>query len=801
MQILRINKIKNYRIYQDWGMAHDECFEKFNVIYGSNGSGKSTLASLLSTLADGDWSSGTILKVRDEDTQQDRNISDTDSTLTNSLCVFNEDYILKNLRFDKGETESLLYLGRESIDNQKRREELEEAINTANRSTIPQFEKQLRDAEKKLESLGRNGAKDVVQKLQHIDDRYNGRRYNRKHFLEALDKDSKNSGKCDPSDEDEQNESSNNSILDINQKIKNIAHPAEDKINEILALRIPLNDINSQVSSILAQTVTSEAIEALKNNHAAATWVQKGMQIHNAGDQCLFCEGVYTAERVSRLNRHFDESMIQIQQNIDTLDTQISKYEEQCEQFATFLHPPRSLNNERTKSWLDQVDTVRRNVTAVKEYLISLHNELARKQKKLFQPLDFNDASIEDTLSGDVDTEAINEIIREHNRDIDNYEELKNQVCSDVVEYYVEQVRKNYEASKKAVQEAEKKLKSTKDGLEKNKAELQILQNSQQDRTHFAKLLTTDLHHYFGRDELTLELTGEAYSILRNGETAKHLSEGERRSIALLYFLRDIDSNGAKLSKRIVVIDDPVSSIDDNSALSAFTYIYKKCITTFDIQNTKNKDKNIGQLFILTHNFDFFRRWVNIFIKDNNIRKCTTIRELRVNNVTTSSNIAFRTPRFIDWSMAKKYSLLRSEYHYLFWRAATELMCWKYSSSSNVTDYYDIAIIPNVCRRLLEGFLSFHYPQDVGNFTKQMEHVVDQLSNSTTRTYMVNFLHNYSHNEQCDLTKPIDIYESSKVIEHVFNTIYLLDENHYKAMCEAFDIEESKLLPSWRKIS
>ena len=151
--------------------------------------------------------------------------------------------------------------------------------------------------------------------------------------------------------------------------------------------------------------------------------------------------------------------------------------------------------------------------------------------------------------------------------------------------------------------------------------------------------------------------------------------------------------------------------------------------------------------------------------------------------------------------MAKKYSLLRSEYHYLFWRAATELMCWKYSSSSNVTDYYDIAIIPNVCRRLLEGFLSFHYPQDVGNFTKQMEHVVDQLSNSTTRTYMVNFLHNYSHNEQCDLTKPIDIYESSKVIEHVFNTIYLLDENHYKAMCEAFDIEESKLLPSWRKIS
>lgn len=767
-------------------MAQDECFEKFNVIYGSNGSGKSTLASLLSTLADGDWSSRTTLKVRDEDTQQDRNISDTDSTLTNSLCVFNEDYILKNLRFDKGETESLLYLGKESIDNQNQREKLEKAIEES-AQLIPKLEQEHRKLDNKCNKIATDGANKVTDKLQGVNGRqYNKRKFQRPQFEEAL--------KSLSPERDLTN-------FDVDQQIRRIISPADKKIDELTDLRIPLADITARVSNILTQTVTSEAIEELKNNHEAAAWVQAGMQLHHVGDRCLFCEGVYTEERIGRLSRHFDKSLRRVQQTIETLDTQLIGYEQQCEQFVNNLEAPNPLDEVRTKHWLSCINTMRGPIDAVKERLTFLRQQLARKQKELFQSLSFDELSTDGTASGNVDVEDLNAIIRKHNNDIDNYDNLKKQVCRDVVQYYVEQVRKDYDASKEAVQKAESDLKSAKEGLENNKAELQLLQNSQQDRTHFAKLLTTDLHHYFGRDELTLELTGDAYSILRNGETAKHLSEGERRSIALLYFLRDIDSNGAKLSKRIVVIDDPVSSIDDSSALSAFTYIYKKCITTFDIQNTKNKDKNIGQLFILTHNFDFFRRWVNIFIKDNNIRKCTTIRELRVNNVTTSSNITLRTPRFIDWSMAKKYSLLRSEYHYLFWRAATELMCWKYSSSSNVMDYYDIAIIPNVCRRLLEGFLSFHHPQDVGNFTKQMEHVVDQLSNNTTRTYMVNFLHNYSHNEQCDLTKPIDIYESSKVIEHIFNTIYLLDENHYRAMCKAFDIEESKLLPSWRKIS
>ena len=411
-------------------------------------------------------------------------------------------------------------------------------------STIPQLKKQLEAAGDKCNEIGTKGATKVAGKLQGVDVSYDGRRYKRPKFIKALD-DALQSPSRDMSD------------FDVDQQIKRITSPTTDRITELSNLSIPLTDIATQVSRVLARTVTSEAIDALKSNHNAAAWVQEGMQLHNAGDRCLFCDGVYTEERVDRLNRHFDESLRQVQQTIDRLDTQLVKYEEQCEQFVKGLEPPKSLDEVRTKCWLDHTDAIRCTIAAVKERLVSLRQQLAGKREELFRPLTLEESNTDSAVSGNMDVEPLNVIIREHNSDIDNYDQLKNQVCSDVVQYYVEQVREDYAASKGAVQEAESKLNSAKQQLNANKTELQQLKSSQQNHAHFAQLLTTDLHHYFGRDELTFEISDDnGYVIQRNGEKAEHLSEGEQRSIALLYFLRDIESNGANLRERIVVFDD-----------------------------------------------------------------------------------------------------------------------------------------------------------------------------------------------------------------------------------------------------
>ena len=767
MQITRIKKIKDYRIFQNWHQRGNTDFARFNIIYGGNGSGKSTLAALLTEVAKGDWSDGTILTVKD-DNQHTRDIRSQDEALATRLCIFNTDYINTNLKLDSGETESLLYLGKENIDNQNRREELETAIDEVNSSTIPQLKKQLEVAGDKCNEIGTKGAAKVAGKLRAVDVSYDGSRYRRPKFIRALD-DALQSPSRDMSD------------FDVDQQIKRITSPTTDRITELSNLSIPLTDIATQVSRVLARTVTSEAIDALKSNHNAAAWVQEGMQLHNAGDRCLFCDGAYTEERVDRLNRHFDESLKQVQRTIEMLDTQLVGYENQCEQFGKGLEPPKSLDETRTKRWLSHTDAIRGLIAAVKERLVFLRQQLARKQGELFRPLSFEESSAASALSGNVDVEPLNVIIREHNSDIDNYDQLKNQICSNVVQYYVEQVREDYVASKEAVQEVESKLNTTQEQLEANKAELQRLKNSQQDRTHFAQLLTTDLHRYFGRDELTFELSDDN-GYQRNGQKADHLSEGEQRSIALLYFLRDIESNGANLRERIVVFDDPVSSVDDGAATGAFAYIWDKCVGL--------KNKGVAQLFVLTHNFDFFRRWINGLdstFKSKKKQDEYSIRELRANSSRNAEGGQTRVPYFVLWDDPARYAQLRSEYHYLFWRTAKEL-----ASSNNpntgVIDSYDAAMLPNVCRRLLEGFLSFRYPQHIGNFRNQMSAAIDQLEDSASRNHMLRLMHEYSHNEQCSMAKPIQILETPMVVEHIFRTIQKLDKDHYAAMCEALDL-------------
>src|SRR5205823_97835 len=80
-----------------------------------------------------------------------------------------------------------------------------------------------------------------------------------------------------------------------------------------------------------------------------------------------------------------------------------------------------------------------------------------------------------------------------------------------------------------------------------------------------AQELNGELRSYLGRDELKFELNGVGYQITRNGVPAQHLSEGERTAIAFLYFLKSLQAKDFVVARDIVVIDDPVSSLDTNS--------------------------------------------------------------------------------------------------------------------------------------------------------------------------------------------------------------------------------------------
>ena len=152
------------------------------------------------------------------------------------------------------------------------------------------------------------------------------------------------------------------------------------------------------------------------------------------------------------------------------------------------------------------------------------------------------------------------------------------------------------------------------------------------------------------------------------------LSEGEKTALAFAYFLSKFDNevnNANKVSESVVVIDDPISSLDDNRLYSTASLICRNF-------------EEVKQLIVLSHNFLFLKFFNSLcpskinclFLHDE---KITTLPEELIN---------FETPYF--------YML----------RAIT---CFLDEDDQSVTYHEAKRYLPNFIRRVLETFLSFKF--------------------------------------------------------------------------------------------
>lgn len=118
-----------------------------------------------------------------------------------------------------------------------------------------------------------------------------------------------------------------------------------------------------------------------------------------------------------------------------------------------------------------------------------------------------------------------------------------------------------------------------------------------------------------GTVERVVPVTAINYEVIRTdtGEIAENLSEGEKNFIAFLYFQQMVfGSQSAEGDNRdkIVVIDDPVSSMDSSALFIVSAQVRKMieiCRNNADNRNPLVPGNFIKQLFILTHNAYFHR--------------------------------------------------------------------------------------------------------------------------------------------------------------------------------------------------
>lgn len=195
----------------------------------------------------------------------------------------------------------------------------------------------------------------------------------------------------------------------------------------------------------------------------------------------------------------------------------------------------------------------------------------------------------------------------------------------------------------KAKNEEEKKLREKSEELEKEISKL----NSQTVNTTKAMQDINHLIRSAGFRGFKLQEKAGAkyvYELVREigGKTEvvnQNLSEGERHFIAFLYFYHIVmgsQSDDGKAVDKIVIIDDPVSSMDSSSLFIVASLVREMIAICYNnyLMDNDTADKHIRQFFCMTHNPYFFREITYNRLSDY---ECVSFFEIKKNGDNETS--------------------------------------------------------------------------------------------------------------------------------------------------------------------
>ena len=181
------------------------------------------------------------------------------------------------------------------------------------------------------------------------------------------------------------------------------------------------------------------------------------------------------------------------------------------------------------------------------------------------------------------------------------------------------------------------------------------------------------------------------YEVVRqNGMVAENLSEGERNFIAFLYFYQLVhgsqNDDGTRQDK-IVVIDDPVSSMD-SGALFIVSALVRGMVdicrnnASLNRRNNISQDDYIKQIFILTHNTYFHNE-----VTSNMVRYWDSVSFFLISKVDNMSHVklCYREEVGLNEN-PKRYNVdpVQNGYHAL-WTELKDLSRLQNVSSVSVT--------------------------------------------------------------------------------------------------------------------
>ncbi len=499
----------------------------------------------------------------------------------------------------------------------------------------------------------------------------------------------------------------------------------------------------------------ADVIKALGNSD----WVRQGLNYYD-GKNCPFCQQKTPETLQNELEAYFDESYIQ---QMGVLNTAIGHYKNQFKTTITLLEGLRSY--ESKEFTFSSVEPILKTIIAKFEKNRELLNRKYREPSRLID-LDslFADIQLLNSSLGEAKKR-----IAEFNRKIDNFKEEKRKLIDEVWAFIGSEAKSHYGEHIKRTTPLNAAIKGIEDKIKKRKKikaaiHLEIAE-VEKDLTSIApsKNKINSILNSFGFDNFRIEEDKDEgyYQIKRaDGSFAQEtLSEGERTFITFLYFYQLIQGSTSKdgiSEPRIVVFDDPVSSLDSKILFIVSTLIRR-------LFNHTTLDKlNIKQIILLTHNV-YFHKEVS-FSEGLKNKDKTHLKERDFSYwiVRKINGVSEITP-YEENPIKTNYQLL--------WQ---EVKRCKENPVANIN-------ICNTLRRILENYFTVLGGYDLNSLTEEFEGQEMFICRSLT-----SWIQDGSH---C-MSEGIDIGFGQDLSDHylpVFETIFdkTGHKNHYDMMMKS----------------
>jgi len=754
MRVSRLTKIKRHRVFRDFVWPNELlAFAQYNVIYGWNGSGKTTLSSLFANLQE-----KRAITVGEVEFELDNGNRITGGEIVTAnvppVRVFNRNFVARTIEaIGENNVAPIYFLGSESIAQQKQVEALKADLAAA-REAIVKADSDKTSADKALDDFCIEKAKLIKEALLGSPEHAN---YDKRRFRQAIARlVGKSPQPAALSDEEKER---------LRKQKELQAKPAITKVSVLVP---DADQLRSRTTELLKRSIVSKVIDELAHDAEVGTWIQQGLSLHKGEretDTCRFCGNELTAKRRAELEAHFNDAYATFQGDIEQA---IGDIERQQQKLRAVAFPDKSRFYDHLVGEAESAaETATRAINTVSQSLDLFKKALERKKATPFKPLTFDEVGSAEDLSGrslSSAIDAVNVIIEKHETTTNNLNDEIRQACQTLEQDYVLEALPGFNELTSVATAAEAVLADVSRKPSELERQIADIEREIVEHRRPAEELNAELQAYLGRDELKFEVKDTGYALSRGGQPALDLSEGERTAIAFLYFLKSLEDKDFDLSKGIVVIDDPVSSLDANALFSAFGYM-------------KERTKSCHQLFILTHNFAFFRQVKNWFHHLKGQKK---------------KDVAQRPGRFYalmaTFSDGERSATLspidplleqfESEYHFLF-RQVHDVA----NSPGPVTDLAQYYGIPNIARRLIETFLAYRFPDCAGDLIKRFERV---SFDAAKKTRILRLLNTYSHSAGISDPEhdPSVLAETKEVMKVILELMQTLDESHYQGMAK-----------------